>query len=111
MILIERKGNRYSKSIPRRMIFLWTTFRRNGIRSIFNQHFKWEFKIKYRETSISEYPSKQIREISEIINFFILNYIKIFEIGKNLIDDRKERQDGSQHSELPDIRNIIDHVI
>lgn len=84
MILIERKGNRYSKSIPRRMIFLWTTFRRNGIWSIFNQHFKWEFKIKYRETSISEYPSKQIREISEIINFFILNYRKIFEIWEKI---------------------------
>lgn len=94
------------KEIDTRKAFLeeWSFFERHleeteSIRSIFNQHFKWEFKIKYRETSISEYPSKQIREISEIINFFILNYIKIFEIwekiGISLTIEKRGKMDHS----------------
>lgn len=55
--------------------------------------------IKYWE--ISEYSSKQIREISEIINFFILNYIKIFEIGGKIgISLTIEKRGKMDHSIL-----------
>lgn len=56
--------------------------------------------IKYWE--ISEYSSKQIREISEIINFFILNYRKIFEIWEkiSLTIEKRGKMDHSILSSL-----------